>query len=163
MLSAVDPHLAQPLTILFLSSVDPEASCPWPPSTESPGTKASHRPPTPMQPCPWLPSANLGTGVGSQTEDALRARAQSWRAFLSAMKGQTVLGLNMNGRKGVHAQRPHWGTIQASLCKASPVLKKGVNEDPVWVNRQTLTSYRGEENGAVSLPRAAFPPSSVTQ
>lgn len=31
------------------------------------------------------------------------------------------------------------------------MLKNGVNEDPVWVNRQTLTSQRGEENGAVSL------------
>lgn len=105
-----------------------------------------------MQPCPWLPSGNLGTGLGSQTEDALRARAQSWRSFLGAMKGQTVLRLNMSGWRGVHAQRPHWSTVQASLCKVSLVLKNGVNEDPVWVNRQTLTSYRGEENGAVSLP-----------
>lgn len=73
MLSAVDPHLARSLTIPFLSLVGPEASCPWPPSTASPETKASHRPPTPMQPYPWLPSRNLGTGLGSQTEDALHA------------------------------------------------------------------------------------------
>lgn len=43
-------------------------------------------------------------------------------------------------------------TVQASLCEASLVLKNGVNEDPVWVNRQTLTSYSPKENGAVSLP-----------
>lgn len=39
----------------------------------------------------------------------------------------------------------------------------GVNEDAVWVNRQTLTSQRRAENGAVSWQGAAFPPSSVTQ
>lgn len=42
-----------------------------------------------------------------------------------------------------------------SLCKASLVLKIGVNEDPVWVNRQTLTGQRGEENRAVSLQGAS--------
>lgn len=107
------------LTIPLPSLVGPEVSCPWPPSTESPETKASHRPPTPMQPCPWLPSGNLGTGLGSQTEDALRARAQSWRSFLSAMKGRTVLRLNTSGWRGVRAQRPHWSAVQAALCKAS--------------------------------------------
>lgn len=35
------------------------------------------------------------------------------------------------------------------------MLKIRVNEDPVWVNRQTLTGQRGEENRAVSLQGAS--------
>lgn len=73
-----------------------------------------------MQPYPWLPSGNLGTGLGSQTEDALHAGAQSWRSFLSAMKGQTVLELNMSGWRGVHAQRPRWSNRPSVIVRGLP-------------------------------------------
>lgn len=46
--------------------------------------------------------------------------AQSWRSFLSAMKGQTVLELNMSGWRGVHAQRPHWSNRPSVIVQGLP-------------------------------------------
>lgn len=123
--AAVDPHLVQFLTVPFLSLASPEASCPWPPSTTSRGDKGLSQPSHPHAAVSKATVGNLGTGLGSQTEDALRARAQSWRSFPRAMKGQTVLWPNMSGLRGVHPQRPPWSTVQASLCKASLALKNG--------------------------------------
>lgn len=91
MFAAVDPHLVQFLTIPFLSLAGPEASCPWPPSTASRGDKGLSQASHPHAAVSKATMGNLGTGLGSQTEDALRARAQSWRSFHRAMKGQTVL------------------------------------------------------------------------
>lgn len=91
MLGAMDPHLVWSLTIPFLSLAGPEASCPWPPSTKSRGDKGLSQASHPHAAVAKATVGNLGTGLGSQTEDALRARAQSWRSFHGAMKGQTVL------------------------------------------------------------------------